>query len=80
MKQIRDPSTPFIREAKTVEDTIKAVPTNAIKSLVKVKLQDNGGCVPSVGAVKQFSGVSKAVSNASTQHKSRLVNTNQGRD
>lgn len=80
LQQISYPSAPSISEATTVEDTIKAVPTNAIKSFMEVKLEDNGGCVPPVAAVEQFSGVSKTVGYASIQHKSRLVTTNQRRD
>jgi hypothetical protein len=43
---------------------------------VEIKLHDDGWGISSVAAVEEISSLGKAVNNASSQHKTRLVSAN----
>ena len=58
----------------------KATLVNAVKSLVKIELENDSWGVAAMAAVKEISGISKIVSDASAKDKARLVSTNERRD
>jgi hypothetical protein len=79
-QEVSDPSTPFFREPAAMKNVDKAVPMDRVKSLVKVKLQDNGGGVTTKTAMEQVSGISETFNNTSAKNKARLVTANKGRN
>lgn len=80
VKEITYPFAPFVREATATEDVIKAVPIHAVKSLVKIELENDSWGVAAMAAVKEISSISKIVSDASAKDKARLITTNERRD
>jgi len=75
-----NPNAPFVWESPVTQYAIEAVPVNTVESFVKIKLHNDGWGVPSIAAVKEIGSLGKAVSNASSQHESRLVRANETRN
>ena len=56
-KCVGNPGAPPVTETPRAKDEIEAVPGNRVKSLFKVKLQDNSGCMALVTAAEKVSDV-----------------------
>jgi hypothetical protein len=75
-----DPCTPSISEPPRLKDLDKAVLGDAVKSFMKVKLENNGRAAPAVATIHQVYGINKIVCNATALHETRLIRGDEGRD
>jgi hypothetical protein len=63
-----------------IEDPIKAVPTDTVKSLMKIKFKNQSGSISTMATVQEISGVCEAVSNAATKNETSLIRADKVRD
>jgi hypothetical protein len=59
------------------KDPNEAVPINAVKCLVKVKLEDQSWSIPAVAAVQEIDAISEAICDAAAEDEASLITTDQ---
>jgi hypothetical protein len=68
-----NPSSPEIREALSKKDPVEGLPTNGVKSFLKVKFENSGRGRAPVARLDNVSGVDKVFCKATTRNKTSLV-------
>jgi hypothetical protein len=58
-EKVPHPAKPHIRETSSLKDQHQTVPTDRLKSLCKIKLEDNSRVLAMVTVLNQLSGINK---------------------
>lgn len=79
-EEVRDPSDPCVREAASIEDLQQAIPTDGVKRLGEVELDDEHGDLASMAALDELGGEDEIFGDRAAFEEASLVEVDEPGD